>query len=342
MTDKKEAEHKFSISFGEPVAVLDNSLAYQGTMLAMGGQYYNPPVDIAALARLEGANAYHGRALRYKSDQLYKFFITSKFLSQIEIKKAVFDYVLSDNCYFQKIYNKLGKLIQLKHLPAVYMRRAATNINDPLGSPDDYYVMLQHQIGMIHGHVKFQPDEVLHLKGYDPLQGIYGKASYLGGVQDVLLSESSTLFRRKYYINGANLGFIMVTTDAGINEETANIIEEKIKQGKGVGNFKSMYINIPKTNSRKPVEIIPINDSNLNDNFSAIQKSTQTQIVAMHDIPPILLNVVPENAGGLGDPLKAMQLFYDSKTQIMQQKFLEINDLTGLNVVRFKSPECAL
>lgn len=338
----KKDNKNFSISFGEPVPVLDNSLAYQGVMLAMGGQYYNPPINIEALARLEGANSYHGQALRFKADSLSKYFIESRYLSQIDIKKAAFDFSLSDNCYFQKIYNKIGRLVKLKHLPAVYMRRAATNINNPLGRADDYYVMLQHQVGIINGHVKFQPDEVLHLKGYDPLQGIYGKASYMGGVQDVLLSESSTLFRRKYYINGANLGYIMVTTDAGISEETAALLEDKIKGGKGAGNFKSLYINIKKTNSRNPVQIIPINDSNLNDSFTAIKQSTEMQIVAMHGIPPILLNIIPGNVGGLGDPEKALRIFYELKIKSMQQKFLEINDLTGLNIVKFKAPEWAL
>lgn len=46
---------------------------------------------------------------------------------------------------------------------------------------------------------------VVGVLDYDVEQNIYGVPDYLGGMHALLLNESATLFRRRYYTNDPNL-----------------------------------------------------------------------------------------------------------------------------------------
>ncbi|MGG6966519.1 UNVERIFIED_CONTAM: phage portal protein, partial [Pseudomonas aeruginosa] len=86
-------------------------------------------------------------------------------------------------------------------------------------------------------------DEVLHLKEYDVEQNIYGIPDYLGGLQSLLLNEAATLFRRRYYSNGAHAGYVFYTNDENLSEEDEENLKQQIAASKGVGNFRSMFVN---------------------------------------------------------------------------------------------------
>lgn len=327
-------------SFGDAEPVLNNNTAYLSTLLTSTGLYYETPIEFDQLARIRNANSYHGQALKFKADRIVQFTNESDLLAKTEIKKVAFDYAITGNAYFQVHRNGFGQIIRLSHLPAIYMRRGASLDHDPFGIPGNFYVRIS---GIFNGVVtQYLPNEVIHIKDYDPLQGVYGLPSYLGGVQEVLLSEESTLFRRKFFANGAHMGYILVTNDAGIDKEQAAEIEKKVKASKGIGNFKSLYVNIDKSNQREPVKVIPIGNIGINDNYQVIKESTEMQIVAMHGIPPILLNIIPANVGGLGNPIDALQLYYEVGIKPMLDKFSELNEITGKKVISFSEPDWKL
>ncbi len=94
--------------------------------------------------------------------------------------------------------------------------------------------------------------------------------------QDMPLSEDATLFRRKYFINGAHLGYIVLTSDAGLTPEQADLIKRKEEESRGIGNGKSFYINIPRSGStRDPVKIIPVGSIGTKDDFLDIKNETE-------------------------------------------------------------------
>jgi capsid portal protein len=68
---------------------------------------------------------------------------------------------------------------------------------------------------------------------------------YLGGLQSALLNQDATLFRRKYFLNGAHMGFIFYATNPNMDDDTEEEMKEMIASSKGVGNFRSMFVNIP-------------------------------------------------------------------------------------------------
>lgn len=320
-------------TFGDPTPILDHNVYdYIGTFLDIGGRYYTPPVSLQGLAKIMGANAYHGSILHFKKNMLCKWFLPSPLLSSSHLRAAALDFVVTENCYFQKFTDRFGKVLRLERLPAIAMRRA----KEP-----GKYIKLVHDADMFNsslGVVEYKKDEVIHLKGADVRQSIYGVPDYIGGIQAVLLSEDSTLFRRKYYLNGAHMGFILVTNDANLDEQTAKQIESKVKQSKGIGNFSSLYINIPRSNSKEPVQIIPVGDIGTKDEYQKIKDTTQDELLVMHRMRPELMGIIPKNTGGFADPEKTMRVYHELEVQSMQQIFLELNEMIPSEPVKFKDP----
>ena len=58
---------------------------------------------------------------------------------------------------------------------------------------------------------------------------------YLGGLQSALLNQDATLFRRKYFLNGAHMGFIFYATDPNMDDDTEEEMKEMIANSKGGG-----------------------------------------------------------------------------------------------------------
>lgn len=320
-------------SFGDPTPILDNNIYdYTGSFLNISGSYYTPPISLQGLAKIMGANSYHGSILHFKKNMLCKWFVPSPILNASNMRAAALDFTVTDNCYFQKFTDRFGKVLRLERLPAIAMRR---------GREPGKYIRLNHDndpFDPIMGITEYKKDEVIHLKGADVRQNIYGVPEYLGGIQAVLLSEDATLFRRKYYLNGAHMGFILVTNDAGLDESTAKTIEQKVRQSKGIGNFSSLYINIPRSNSKEPVQIIPVGDIGTKDEYQRIKETTEAELLAMHRMRPELMGIIPKNSGGFADPEKTMRVYHELEVQSMQQIFLELNDIIPGEPVKFKDP----
>ncbi len=318
------SSHAFS--FGDPEPVLSNNAAdYLGTFIDMTGRYYRPPVSLTGLADIMNANAHHNAILHFKKNQILKYFIPSKQISAKDMQRFALDYFVTGNFYPQLKKNKFKKALRAEHLPAISMRR---------GVEKGVFFKLNKD----GSEIEFEHDEVIQIQAPDIKQSIYGLPEYMGGIQSVLLSEESGLFRRKYYSNGAHMGYILVTNDAGLDDKTAKMIEQKVKSSKGPGNFRSLYLNIGQSKSKEPVQIIPVGDIGTKDEFDKIKSVTLREILAMHRTYAALTGIMPENAGGFGDILKIMQVHYELEVEPMLQPFLELNDYLGPNAVRFKEP----
>ena len=325
----QESPYLFGFGDPEPVLLRNEWLDSLGIYLIPTGEYYLPPVDFIALAKIVNANPYHGPLLHFKKNQITLWYQPSPILGYHDLHKAALDYLVLGNCFFKKYQNGFGTITRLEHLSALNMRRLKA---------DDSYCQLQ-PYNAPQPYIEFEQGEILHLGEYDLRQHIYGLPQYLGGVQSVLLSEASTLFRRKYFINGSHMGYIMVTSNAGINEDTAKMIEEKVRRGKGVGNFRNMFINIPKTTDREPVKIIPVGDKGTKDEFETIKNVTEGEACAMHRVPPVLASITPSNTGGFGDVEKARRVYHDQEVIPLQRDFLRINQKIGRQAVIFTEPD---
>ena len=315
-----------AFSFGDPESVMTGRLSqYLGVYLLHNGRYYQTPTPLTGLARLLRANAYHWPMLEFKANMILRGFIDSPALPRETMKKAVIDYLVFANAYLQRQRNFLGKTLRLTHLPAINMRRGK--------DPDTYC-----QLRLDGKEIMFEPGEVLHIKNYEVSQDIYGLPSYYGAIQSMLLQEDATLFRRRYYRNGAHMGYIFYSSSAYLDKDDEEALRKAIKTSKGVGNFRNLFLHIP-NGREKDIQILPVGDFSTKDDLEKIKNISRDDIIAAHRIPPALANIIPQVAGGLGDIEKADRVYVRNEIVPLREELAIVNrELPREQQVRFPAP----
>ena len=146
---------------------------------------------------------------------------------------------------------------------------------------------------------EFEPGTVFHLREADLHQEVYGLPEWISALQSALLNESATLFRRKYYENGTHAGFILYMTDAAQNEADVDSLRKALKDSKGPGNFRNLFVYSP--NGKKDgLQIIPVSEVTAKDEFNSIKNQTRDDVLASLRIPPQLMGIVPQNLNFAG------------------------------------------
>ncbi len=128
-----------------------------------------------------------------------------------------------------------------------------------------------------------------------------GALEYLGALNALLLNEQATLFRRKYYVNGAHMGFILFTSGADLSDEDIAGLRETLSEPKGSGNFKSLYLHF---DSEGQVELKPVGDFAKDD----FEKTRYAAFAA--------LATVRDGGGALKAPDRIAQLLRDNETVV--------------------------
>jgi len=308
----KQPKRSRAFSFGEPESVLASSMGeYLGVFASDDGRLYKPPVSRTGLAKLLRANAHHGTIPRFKRNLLLRDFRGSAGCTAQTMGRAALDFMVFGEGYFQRLRNVIGQVLELRHLPAINMRRKVGG----------GFVMLQPGGNEIH----FTEDEVEHVMDYDVEQDIYGVPDYLGGMHSLLLNEAATLFRRRYYNNGAHAGFIFYTNDPDLSEDDEDALKSQISASKGVGNFRSMFVNIP-GGSEKAIQIIPVGDIATKDEFERVKNITRADVIAAWRMNPALAGIMPENSAGFGDIEKIDRVYTNNEIRPISQLFLQVNN----------------
>ncbi|WP_114153444.1 phage portal protein [Chromobacterium haemolyticum] len=314
------ASTPLAFSFGEPVPVLDRRELMDYLQCVDNGRWYEPPVSWDGLARSLRANVHHASALTVKRNVLVSTFKPHRLLSRSAFSAWLMDYLVFGNAYLQAITNRLGGIMELKPARAKYVRRA----KDLAGF---WWVPGFDQEQLLAG-------QVLHLMDADINQEVYGLPEYLAALQSAWLNESATLFRRKYYLNGSHAGFILYMTDAANNEQDIDNLRKALKDSKGPGNFKNLFMYAP--NGKKDgLQLLPISEVTAKDEFLNIKNVTRDDVLAAHRVPPQLLGVIPGNVGGFGDAPKAAGVFYENEIKPLQLRLQEVNDWLGEEVIQF-------
>lgn len=311
-----------AFTFGDPVPVMDRyDMLYTGCWMA-GQDYYEPPVDMSALAKSYRATAHHGSALQVKRNILVKTFQPTQYLSRQDFARMAMDYLVFGNLYAEQVENRLNRLIQVKPILAKYCRRGV--------KPGSYWWVHDWM-----NHTEFEKGSVVHLMEPDIDQELYGVPDYLGSLQSAWLNESATLFRRKYYQNGSHAGFIMYMTDAAQKQEDIDDLRKALRESKGPGNFKNLFVYAP--NGKKDgMQVIPVSEVAAKDEFWNIKNATRDDQLAGHRVPPQLMGIIPTNTSGFGDSEKAARVFAANELEPLQERLLEMNDIVGREVIKFK------
>lgn len=311
-----------AFSFGDPVPVMDGRELMDYAETWLNGKWYEPPTSWEGLARSFRASTHHSSALYFKRNVLASTFIPHKLLDRATFSKWALDFLTFGNAYLERRPNMLGDNLGLDHSLAKYVRRGA--------DLDAYFYV--HGFKTEH---EFKKGSVFHLMECDINQEIYGLPEYLATLQAAWLNESATLFRRKYFQNGSHAGFIMYITDPAHQQADVDSIREALKQSKGPGNFRNLFMYAP--NGKKDgIQIIPVGEVAAKDDFINIKNVSRDDVLAAHRIPPQLMGIVPGNTGGFGAIKPAAEVFARNEIEPLQAKFRELNDWLGQEVVRFE------
>lgn len=308
-----------AFTFGDPVPVLDGRDLVGYFHSAWNGSYYEPPVSFDGLAKALGSNPHHQSAIHLKANILTSCYIPHRLLPRASFKRLALDYQVFGNCFLERRRNVLGQALQLVPALARWTRPRR----------DGRFMMLVD--GIEHD---FEPGSIHHLMDPDISQEIYGLPGYLAAMQSALLNEAATLFRRKYYVNGSHAGFILYMTDAAQNPQDVDAMRQALRDAKGPGNFRNLFMYAP---NGKPdgIKVIPIAEIGAKDEFFNLKAVTRDDVLAAHRVPPQLLGIPPANTGGFGDVEKAAGVFARNELVPLMTDFQEINDWVGEEVIRF-------
>lgn len=310
-------------SFGEPEPVLDGHSLFEYGYCPIYDKWYELPYDIQAVAKLFRATSHHTSAIVVKRNILSSDYIPHPLLSLHQFNALVLNLLTFSNAYAHLLRNRFGGIIGIQSRPALAMRR---------GSDLQTYYQLNSYYAQDH---QFNPGDIVHIYEPDITQELYGIPTYLSSVNSILLNEAATLFRRRYYKNGAHAGFILHMTDAMQTQEEVDDLEMALENSKGAGNFKNMLIYTP-GGKEKGLQLIPIAEVAAKDEFYNIKIASRDDQLAGHRMPPQLIGVVPQNSGGFGDIEKAFRVLYYNEIIYLQQMLMQINIATGIEVIKFK------
>ncbi|EPZ8126040.1 phage portal protein [Yersinia enterocolitica] len=293
------------ISFGEPEPILTTGTDYSEIWYDNDFDHWRLPIERLALAQLPNLNGQHGGVLYARRNMLVSDYLGGG-LTTDSIEGAAFNYYLFGDVAILKVRNFWGEVIDLVPLPSLYTRRRKTG----------EFVVLQKDEPL-----SYPPEDIIFLAQYDPQQQIYGLPDYIGGIHSVLLNSEATIFRRRYYHNGAHMGFILYANDPSISTEVEQEIKEKIEQSKGVGNFRNMFISIPKGDP-EGIKLISIGEVSAKDEFSNVKSITAQDILTAHRFPSGLAGIIPPNGTVMGDPEKARATYRKDEVIPVQNKFM--------------------
>lgn len=310
-----------AFTFGDAVPVMNRAEILDYCELLSINGWYEPPVSWSGLAKSFRAGTHHASALYFKRNVLASTFIPHPLMSADSFRRWSLDFLVFGNGYQERQRNRLGGTLKFEPPPGKYVRRKADL--QTYVQTNGWQIVHEFDAGVVH-----------HLLEPDVNQEVYGLPEYLGALHAAWLNESSTLFRRRYYENGSHAGFILYSTDSQIDQNDIDTLREALRNAKGPGNFRNLFLHAP-GGKKDGIQLIPVSEVAAKDEFFNIKNITRDDLLAAHRVPPQLLGIVPSNTGGFGAADTAARVFGRNEIEPLQAQFVAFNEWAGDEIVRF-------
>jgi Bacteriophage capsid portal protein len=85
------------------------------------------------------------------------------------------------------------------------------------------------------------------------------------------------------------------------------------------------------------IQILPLSEVATKNDFFNIKKSSRDDLLSAHRMPPQMMGIIPDNAGGFGDVEKAAQVFVRNELTPLQERMKELEYFISENIIRFKN-----
>ena len=105
-----------------------------------------------------------------------------------------------------------------------------------------------------------------------------------------------------------------------------------------LGNFRNLFVCAP-AGKKDGIQLIPVSEVAAKDEFSSIKNISRDDLLAALRIPPQLMGIVPQNAGGFGSLREAAEVWAVNELEPLQARLAQVNDWLGEEVVSFKPVE---
>lgn len=204
-------------NFGEAEPVLDGHALFEYGYCPKWLDWYELLYDMLATAKLFRATSHHTSALIVKRNILTSDYIPHPLLSRHEFNALALNLLTFANCYVHVKRNRFDGIVGLGSRPALNMRRGL--------DLSSYYQLDWDQTN----NHQFAPQDMIHVYESDIGQEVYGVPNYLSSINAILLNEAATLFRHRYYKNGAHAGFILHMTDALQTQSDVDDLEDSLE-----------------------------------------------------------------------------------------------------------------
>lgn len=319
-----------AFTFGDDVSVVDGRSLWEYFDGAwINADWYEPPVPFVGLAKCYRMSPHHQSAIKLKVNLLKKHFVPSRWMDGATHERAALDFLQMGNLFLEMIPNIARKPMAYQVSPALHTR---------VGTKEGYFYWVKPDtvgLGSIASGHEFAPGTIIHLREPDVGQEIYGLPEWLAALNSGLLNEAATLFRRRYYKNGAHAGFIFYLSEPSMSDDDVKKIRDQLRGAKGVGNFKNLFLHAP--NGKKDgVQIMHLSEVAAKDEFLNIKNVTRDDLLVAHRTPPQVLGIIPQNNGGFGDVRTAMDVFFSNEIMPLMDVMRQVNDITGLPVVQYR------
>ncbi|MCW2106687.1 UNVERIFIED_ORG: capsid portal protein [Rahnella aquatilis] len=83
------------------------------------------------------------------------------------------------------------------------------------------------------------------------------------------------------------------------------------------------------------IQILPLSEVATKNDFFNIKKSSRDDLLSAHRVPPQMMGIIPDNAGGFGDVEKAAQVFVRNELTPLQERMKEIDLFKNGSVINF-------
>ncbi|WP_019518562.1 hypothetical protein [Faucicola boevrei] len=130
-------------------------------------------------------------------------------------------------------------------------------------------------------------------------------------------------------------GYILYLSDPLTTQADVDILEQAVKESKGAGNFKNLFMYVP-NGKADGAKVIPLAEVAAKDEFMNIKIASRDDQLAGHRVPPQLMGIVPSNAGGFGDIKKAAEVFYFHEILPIINLLTDLNAKLGEEIISFK------
>jgi PBSX family phage portal protein len=320
MSDKDQPAKGEAFTFGEPVPVMDRGGLMDYLECVQLSNWYETPISMAGLAKSFRSAPHHESAIHFKANVISSCFQPNKLLSRQDFRRLILDYLVMGNGYLEERLNLRRRAKSFKPALARYTRS---------GIDLESFWFIQGWSNPF----EFE-NPVHHIMEADINQDIYGVPQYLASLNSAWLNESATLFRRKYYENGSHAGFILYVNDTAQSQGDIDQMRTSLKESKGVGNFKNLFLYAP--NGKKDgIQVIPISEVAAKDEMFNIKNCTRDDILASHRTPPALMGMQANNNSGFGALKPIAQIFARNELQPFMSSIEGLNEMTGYELIKF-------